>query len=80
MQVAGQSSAADLLGNFTITGITLADTQGSTPGSGPDFVGDDLVRVVAVRGRTGPGGGRAAGLVAPGSGKGSISGRAPMPS
>jgi alpha-tubulin suppressor-like RCC1 family protein len=48
VQVGGQSASADNLGNFRVTGITLADTQGTTPGSGPDFVGDDLVRLIAI--------------------------------
>ena len=48
LQVAGQSTEGDLLGHFSIENITVADVTGEQPGSGPDFYGDDLVRLTGV--------------------------------
>ncbi|KAB2668333.1 MAG: hypothetical protein DVB31_06630 [Verrucomicrobia bacterium] len=48
VQIGSQTVNADVLGNFRIGNISVADVFGANPGDPPDFVGDDLLRVIAV--------------------------------
>ncbi len=48
VQAGAQSAVPDILGNFRLRNVSAPDAFGATPGSLPDGLGDDLVRIVAV--------------------------------
>jgi alpha-tubulin suppressor-like RCC1 family protein len=48
VSVNGQAVSTGTFRAFTIANISAVDVFGVEPGSAPDFVGDDLVRVIAV--------------------------------